>query len=185
MARRRLFLWRRLDWNLDLFAFLLCVLFLFGSVVGALASFRLDAGSEFSEPVFSLSEVMTWRYLALVWSHLRWLFAVVFLGMTALGLFLIPCLFFLRGFFFSFSFFSLFCAQPSFALLLDYLCVAVLTLVPMLLFGSAGLLRSLAESRGDRVERRFLLPALFAAASAACCLICACFELWLLPMLVS
>lgn len=132
---------------------LLCVLFLAGGGVGCVFS-ALAGGDGAQELADYLVEYLTLvaagevprELWPLIWEQMKYLLAVVLLGLTALGVAGIPILFFLRGFFFSFSV-GCFCRVFNWAGLVPAL---VLFGLPALLWGPAFFLAGFQGLSGAR-----------------------------------
>lgn len=178
---------------------LLSMLFLAGGIAGCLfSSLAASEGAEelqryLADYMTLASEGIILRSLwQVVWEQLRYVLAVVVLGLTAIGVVGIPMLFCLRGFFFSFSV-GCFCRIFGWSGLIPAL---VLFGLPALLWGPAFFLSGFQGLSGARCllrrglgDGRCPLPFTpsywFRVCLCAClCLACAGMEYLVIPVLL-
>ena len=177
----------------------LSILFLLGGVAGCLFS-ALAGGEDASALSLYLTDYLTLaregivvRSLwSVVWEQIRYLLAVVVLGITAVGVVGVPVLFCLRGFFFSFSV-GCFCRVFGWGGLVPAL---VLFGLPALLWGPALFLAGFQGLSGARcLLRRGLgdgrCPLPFTTSywlrigfCVLLCVACAGTEYWIFPVLL-
>ena len=164
---------------------LLSALFVLGGVAGCLFS-GLAGGNGAQELSRYLNDYLTLAgegtvlrsVWGTVWEQMKYLLAVILLGMTAAGVIGVPVLFFLRGFFFSFSV-GCFCRVFGW---LGFLPALVLFGLPALLWGPAFFLAGFQGLSGARcLLRRILgdgrcpLPFTPAYWLRVCLCVCLCF----------
>lgn len=134
----------------------------------------------------SLRPVSLLLFWNLFWSYFRWLLFGALLAMSALGLFLLFPLIFLRGLLMGFSFASLFSQGSRLSIFLHFFLTALLTCGPLLLEAAAGMLRGSCELHRRPPEEAglFAHPAfpLFVLLAGAGLIVLCCFAgLWLVP----
>lgn len=161
------------------------LVFAAGLLAGFLLSGRLTLPEDAAFQMDPDRPVTMMRLMQVFWSHFRWLLFAALLAMTALGMFLLYPLVFLRGLLIGFSFTTLFSADARGAVLLHFLFTALLTCAPLLLLCVCGMTRSLRELQRAGTEGSIFdlasLPLLLLLVSVFLTFACSCVELWLLP----
>ena len=188
MQRKRVRIWDLSNPSQGIF--LLVAIFAF--ICGLFAGYVLAGGIKLpfcvSFRMQSDAPVTLMRFWGLLWSHFRWLLFAAVLSMTALGLFFLYPLVFVRGIFIGFSFSSLFTSGAYRYVLLHFLCTAALTVAPLLVCAACGVKRTFRELRHggeDSLLDRPWFPLLMLLISLVLSILCSCAELWLLPGFVS
>lgn len=139
---------------------------------------------------FSLLPGVSVPFWEVLWSVARWPILVWFLGMTGLGVWMVPIMFVLRGFLLSFCVAGLSGAAQGGALLAFLLfgCGGLVTLpILFLLGGRAWGQAAVWRGRGRILARPAELPKsyyLSAIPVFGCILCCAGMEYWMLPKLL-
>ena len=191
MARRRL---RARDLSRPtpgLFLLAATVLFALGLLAGFLLSGRLGQLVELQQVELSPEEKVTWlQFWGVYWSYFRWLLFGGLLAMSALGLFLLYPLVFLRGLLLGFSFSALFTQGSRIQVFLHFFLTALFTCSPLLLVAAAGMVRCVSELRrsppeADGLFAQPIFALLILLAGALLIFLCCIAELWLLPGFVS
>jgi hypothetical protein len=185
MHRKRLRLWALPGPTPSFFFLLAAALFALGLLSGYLLSCRLQGAT--AGVTLALTDpgpVTAYRLFRLFWSGFRWLLAAGLLALSALGLFLLYPLVFLRGLFLGFGFSTVFLAGSRLEVLFHFLLVALLNVSPLLVLTAVGMVRALEEASDPKSREAsipptviFLLLLLALVLTFFCCLT----ELWLLP----
>ena len=191
MARRRLRVRDLSRPTPGLFLLVGTALFALGLLAGFLLSGRLGTLAELQDVVLSPEEKVSWlQFWGVYWSYFRWLLFGALLAMSALGLFLLYPLVFLRGLLLGFSFSTLFAQGSRLDVFLHFFLTALFTCAPLLLVAAAGMVRSVGELRrsppeSDGLFGQPMFTLLLLLAGALLIFLCCIAELWLLPGFVS
>ena len=188
MRRKRVRVWDLSHPSGSHFLVLAAAFFACGLAAGFALSGHISLPMEVQFRMDGDVSVSVLRLLRLFWSQFRWLLLAGLLAMTALGLFLLYPLVFLRGVLIGFSFTSLFVPGAYGFVLMYFLCTVVLTCAPLLLMAACGMKRALGELRRggeDGILDRPVFPLLLLLASLVLTFACSCAELWFLPGFVS
>ena len=191
MARRRLRVRDLSRPTPGLFLLIGIVLFVLGLLAGFLLSGRLGALVDVSGVELSPEGPVTvLQFWGVFWSYFRWLLFGALLAMSALGLFLLYPLVFLRGLLLGFSFSALFVEGNRLNVFLHFFLTAAFTCAPLLLVSAAGMVRSVGELRhglpeDDGLFSNPVFALLILLVGAILIFLCCIAELWLLPGFVS
>ena len=185
MQRKRLRVWDLSRPTPGFFLAAAALLFAAGLLTGFILSGRIPLPEDAAFQMNPDAPVTLIRLLRVFWSHFRWSLFGALLSMTALGLFLLFPLVFLRGLLIGFSFTALFVSGARGAVLLHFLCTTLLTCSPLLLIAACGMVRAFRElHRAGGEDGLFgltALPLILLLAAVFLTLICSLAELWLLP----
>lgn len=167
---------------------LCCGAFALGAAVGFALSAWLGAAGSLDGYALGFSTGVRVSFGEVFWNGLRWPLFVWVLGFTALGVWITPIMFALRGFFLCFGVACLSgCAQGG--LLLAFVLFGLDALVTLPVFFLLGV-GSFKRSAGQRERlwtspRQMPLPFWLKSTLALGCLLCCCgIEYWLLPILL-
>ncbi len=191
MVRRRLKVRDQSRPTPGLFLLAGTVLFALGLLAGFFLSGRLGQFADLEGVAFLPDDQVTWlQFWGVYWSYFRWLLFGSLLAMSALGLFLLYPLVFLRGLLMGFSFSALFVQGSRLSVFLHFFLIALFTCAPLLLVSAAGMVRSVGELRrsapeDDGLFSRPMFALLVLLVGAALIFLCCIAELWFLPSFVS
>lgn len=167
---------------------LCCGAFALGAAVGFALSAWLGTAGSLDGYALGFSTGVQVSFGEVFWNGLRWPLFVWILGFTALGVWITPIMFALRGFFLCFGVACLSgCAQGG--LLLAFVLFGLDALVTLPVFFLLGV-GSFKRSAGQRERlwtspRQMPLPFWLKSALAFGCLLCCCgIEYWLFPILL-
>ena len=195
---------RRKKWKVDLLSgrmaalCLLSVLFFAGSVAGCIAAGAIrDDGGVLTEYLHNYLNALERdgtliRLFSVLWQTVRFPLAVFLLGLTALGIMVLPVLFAVRGFAFSYAVSALFRIMGAQGLLLAFVLFgvsAVLWMPALFELGVQGLLGSYGLFRRVGGDGRYPLcyGGKFFVRSGVCAAIlglCAGAECFVIPLLL-
>lgn len=191
MVRRRL---RVRDLSQPTFGLIFGVsvlVFALGLLAGFLLSGRLGKLVDVSDVLFSpQARVTMLQFWGVYWSGFRWLLFGTLLALSALGLFLLYPLVFLRGLLLGFSFSTLFADGNRLEVFLHFFLTAFFSCSPLLVMSAFGMLHACGELRrrapaSDDFYTRPVFPLVLLLVGALLIFLCCVAELWLLPGFVS
>lgn len=191
MARRRLRVRELSRPTPTLFLMVGVVIFTLGILAGFLLSGRLGQFLDPSAVQIMPSGGVNWlQFWGVFWSYFRWLLLAALLAMSALGLFLLYPLLFLRGVLLGFSFSALFAQGSRLSVFLHFFFTALLTCAPLLLEAVSGMLRGSSElyrysPDESGIFSHPVFPLAVLLAGAGLIVLCCIAELWLLPSFVA